>query len=56
MPVLNWITRLVKQAVLQGFREAIEEIDLHEAPEQAQALSTLQSRMASLPPPSKKSK
>ena len=50
---LNWITAIVKAAVLKGFREAVEELDLA-APDQTHdaALEALRRRMTALPAPS----
>lgn len=46
---LAWITRVVKQAVLQGFREAVEELAIEDG--SPDAMAVLQGRMA-LPAPS----
>jgi hypothetical protein len=47
---LAWITQLVKRAVLKGFQEAVEELDLEDgAPD---ALEALKGRMNTLPAPS----
>ena len=48
---LNWITALVKAAVLKGFREAAEELEL-ESDDASDPLESLKVRMASLPAPS----
>ncbi len=49
---LNWITALVKAAVLKGFREAAEELELaHEEVPDA-TLDALRGRMTTLPAPS----
>lgn len=42
---LNWITQLIKQAVLRGFHEAVAELDLR-ADGEGQALAEINSRMA----------
>jgi hypothetical protein len=49
---LTWISAMIKAAVLRGFREAIEELDLEhdEAPDSA--LTALKGRMTALPAPS----
>lgn len=47
---LNWITQLVKAAVLKGFREAAEELDLTASPPEAGSLEWFKGR-AALPSP-----
>ena len=47
---LNWITQLVKAAVLKGFREAAEELDLTANQEPAGSLDWFKGR-AALPSP-----
>jgi hypothetical protein len=47
---LNWITRLIKTAVLRGFHEAVEELDLAEQDAAPDAtLAALKGRMTALP-------
>jgi hypothetical protein len=46
--VSQWITQLVKRAVLKGFKEAVEELDLED--NVLDVLETLKGRMNTLPP------
>lgn len=50
---LNWITRLVRDAVLKGFQEATEQLELtHDPDDDASPLAALKERMNALPAPS----
>jgi hypothetical protein len=49
---LSWITQLVKRAVLKGFQEAAEELDLQDGNDTPEALESLKGRMNALPAPS----
>ncbi len=51
MSVLNWITGLVKDAVLRGFAEAAAELRLTDADDANGALADLRSKIAALPSP-----
>ena len=49
---LNWISALIKAAVLKGFREAVEELDLEATPgDESDAMEFLKERMTALPAP-----
>lgn len=50
---LAWITRLVREAVLKGFQEATEQLELTNGPDGNDTpLAALKDRMNSLPSPS----
>ena len=46
---LTWITQCVKQAVLKGFAEAIDELELQADESPDGTLDALKGRMTSLP-------
>lgn len=46
---LNWITAMVRNAVLKGFRQAVEELELEED-EAPEAIDFIKERMTALPP------
>jgi hypothetical protein len=52
---LAWISALVRAAVIKGFRDAIDDLNL-DASEAPDALEDLQQRMKALPSPKGKGK